>query len=59
MKDFDHENVMNLIGIVNIDENNLGKMPYVIMPLMHNGDLKSFVMDHKVISVENNVLLLY
>jgi len=38
MHNFDHPNVLSLLGVV-IDE---GK-PYVIMPLMEHGDLRTFI----------------
>ena len=44
MKNFKHPNVLPLLGVV-IKEN----IPYVILPFMDNGDLKTFV------SNENNV----
>ena len=50
MKDFHDTNVMGLTGIVNINIQNVGKLPYVIMPLMQNGDLKSFVEENDVIT---------
>ncbi len=44
MKNFKHPHVLPLLGVV-IQEN----VPYVILPFMDNGDLKTFV------SNENNV----
>ena len=38
MRDFDHENVLSLIGIVM-----KGSQPYVVLPYMANGDLKSYI----------------
>ena len=38
MHNFTHPNVLSLIGVV-IDDNK----PYVIMPLMENGDLRVFI----------------
>ena len=38
MHNFNHENVLSLIGVV-ID----GNKPYVIMPLMEKGDLRAFI----------------
>ena len=38
MHNFDHPNVLSLLGVV-IDDNK----PYVIMPLMENGDLRVFI----------------
>jgi len=39
MADFDHRNVMWLIAIVIDDE----MKPHVLLPLMENGDLRSFI----------------
>ena len=38
MKDFDHENVLRLIGVV-IEEHYV----YVVLPFMENGDLRTFI----------------
>ena len=38
MKDFEHENVLSLIGVV-IKNNK----PHVVLPLMQHGDLLNFV----------------
>jgi len=38
MHKFEHPNVLSLLGVV-IEKNT----PYVIMPLMKNGDLKGFI----------------
>ena len=38
MKDFDHENVLRLIGVA-IKES----QPLVILPFMAHGDLKSYI----------------
>lgn len=45
MKDFDHPNVLTLIGIT-MDK---GEFPMVILPFMHNGALLTYIRD------ENNV----
>ena len=39
MKDFDHPNVLGLIGLTFDPEGS----PLVVLPLMKNGDLKSFL----------------
>ncbi len=39
MKDFDHPNVLGLIGLTFDPEGS----PLVVLPLMENGDLKSFI----------------
>ena len=38
MEEFKHPNIMSIIGISFIDN-----MPYVILPFMTNGDLRSYV----------------
>ncbi|CAH1794786.1 unnamed protein product [Owenia fusiformis] len=40
MKDFDHPNVLNLIGVALHDN-----IPFVVLPFMENGDLKNYVQD--------------
>lgn len=40
MKDLKHKNIVNLLGVV--IENN---KPYVVLPFMEKGDLKSYVSD--------------
>ena len=64
MKNFKHPNVLPLLGVV-IKEN----IPYVILPFMDNGDLKTFVSneknvsEHKLISLPiqlyGNILVLF
>ena len=39
-KKFNHPNILNLIGVSFLKE---GGMPMMILPFMHNGDVKSFV----------------
>lgn len=46
MKDFDHPNVLTLIGIT-MDK---GEFPMVILPFMHNRALLTYIRD------ENNVI---
>ena len=41
MKDFDHPNVLTILGIC-IDS---GATPYVVMPFMSHGSLKSYLKD--------------
>ena len=38
MKDFDHKNVLNLVGVVIRNDR-----PYVLLPYMDQGDLKNYV----------------
>ena len=49
MKDFDHVNVLSLIGVVLNDQ----KLPMVIIPYMSKGDLKN------VLRSENEVCLYF
>ncbi|XP_072025085.1 hepatocyte growth factor receptor-like [Amphiura filiformis] len=53
MKDFDHTNVLGLIGLTFDPQGN----PLVILPLMRNGDLKSFLKKAPV-EVKNNLVQL-
>lgn len=47
MRDFDHVNVLSLIGVV-VDCNR----PLILLPLMTNGDLKSYVAKETRVSKE-------
>ena len=40
MKDFDHPNILGLVGISFNDNSGL---PLIVLPFMSNGDLKSFL----------------
>ena len=40
MKDFDHPNILGLVGIYFNDSSGL---PLIVLPFMANGDLKSFL----------------
>ncbi len=42
MKDFDHPNVLNILGIC-VDA---GPTPYVVMPFMSHGSLRSYLKEH-------------
>ena len=52
MKNFKHPNVLPLLGVV-IKEN----IPYVILPFMDNGDLKTFVSNEKNVSEQKLITL--
>ena len=47
MMDFDHENVLSLTGICIKDD-----LPYVVLPIMENGDLKSFTSSAKQVGLK-------
>ncbi|CAH1796083.1 unnamed protein product, partial [Owenia fusiformis] len=51
MKDFEHPNVLNLIGVA-LDND----IPYVILPHMANKDLKSYVQNEKHVFTIGHVL---
>ena len=48
-KNFDHPNVLSLIGVCIIPEE---AMPLMVMPYMHHGDVKSFVKSKRANSVK-------
>ena len=47
MKKVDHVNVLGLLGVCFDNENGL---PYVILPFMSNGDLKTFLYSERTTS---------
>ena len=57
MKDFQHRNVLNLIG-VSVGINNEIATPYIILPFMANGDLKEFL-QYKRSEAENDPASLF
>ena len=46
MRDFDHQNVLSLLGLVVKDNK-----PYVILPLMEHGDLKTYISNRDLVSI--------
>ena len=46
MKDFDHANVLSLLGVTVQNDR-----PYVILPLMEHGDLKNYVSKHDKVGI--------
>ena len=40
MKDFNHKNVLNLVGVVLQND-----LPFVLLPLMENADLRTFILN--------------
>ena len=54
MKDFNHPNVLSLIGISL--EN--GEFPVVILPFMANGDLLSYIRNERNVSFSINDLII-
>jgi len=49
MKDFQHMNVLPLIGVVYDQTDPMG-LPLVVTPFMEKGDLKSLVSDQNMVS---------
>ena len=45
MKDFNHKNVLNLVGVV-IRNNR----PFVLLPYMDKGDLRKYIQDTTIVS---------
>ena len=48
MKNFDHSNVLQLLGVCVDISNDDGNMLKVILPFMSNGDLRSFLRMNRV-----------
>lgn len=48
MKDFDHPNVLSLIGVVLNDQ----QLPMVVIPFMARGDMKKVLKDDTMVSLE-------
>ena len=49
MKDFNHSNVLSLIGVAIKDNNK----PFVILPYMEHGDLKSYISNPDRVKLQN------
>ena len=52
MKDFDHPNVLTLIGIT-MDK---GEFPMVILPFMHHGALLTYIRDENNVNIYSFIL---
>ena len=50
MRDFNHLNVLPLLGIV-YEPHDIDSLPLVVLPFMEKGDLKSLVSDDTYVSV--------
>jgi len=51
MRDFDHANVLSLIGVtLNQDD-----LPMVVLPFMAKGDLKGVLKDEKSVCYTHNI----
>ena len=48
MKDFNHSNVLSLVGVAIKDNNK----PFVILPYMEHGDLKSYISNPDRVGLE-------
>ena len=46
MRQFDHSNVLSIIGVSVLDDK-----PGVVLPLMSNGDLKNYLMKNSLVSI--------
>ncbi len=54
MKDFRHENVMDLIGVI-IDDDD----PKIVLPFMSHGDLQTFLTDETQVGSNIHISLVY
>jgi len=52
MKHFDHPNVLSLIGVSFDKESN----PAMVLPFMSNGDVKAYLLSHRVTEHDINTL---
>ena len=46
MKKFDHPNVLSIFGVCLENDHEAG-VPFIVLPFMVNGDLKSYLKDHR------------
>lgn len=46
MKKFDHPNVLSIFGVCLENDQESG-VPFMVLPFMVNGDLKSYLRDHR------------
>ena len=46
MKTFDHPNVLSLLGVC-MESNHEAGLPFIVLPFMANGDLKSYLKNHR------------
>jgi len=54
MRQFNHPNIMSMYG-VSVHEG----LPCVVMPLMQNGDLKSYLRKNRSVSINIYILYIY
>ena len=55
MKKFNHPNVLSLLGVC-MESNHEAGIPFIVLPFMDNGDLKSYLKDHRIKSEVVNQL---
>ena len=52
---FDHPNVLSILG-VSLDTDHQGGLPFIILPFMVNGDLKTYLKNKRLRSTDINHL---
>ena len=55
MKKFDHPNVLSIFGVC-LETDHVAGVPSIVLPFMANGDLKSYLRDHRTKSESVNQL---
>ena len=55
MKKFDHPNVLSIFGVC-LETDHVAGLPSIVLPFMANGDLKSYLRDHRTKSESVNQL---